>query len=57
MQNGANNPANPVDFGEAIDEEPRLQAERDSDPQVAELIEISLKWKGFIATLDPCAVW
>ena len=44
-----NNPANPVTLAEAIDGEPRLQAERDSDPQVAELIEISLNWKGFIA--------
>ena len=41
-----NNPANPVTLAEAIDEEPRLQAERDSDPQVAELIEISLKLEG-----------
>ena len=41
-----NNPANPVTLAEAIDGEPRLQAERDSDPQVAELIEISLKLEG-----------
>jgi DNA polymerase-3 subunit alpha len=41
-----NNPANPVTLAEAIEEEPRLQAERDSDPQVAELIEISLKLEG-----------
>ena len=41
-----NNPANPVTLQEAIDQEPRLQAERDSDPQVAELIEISLKLEG-----------
>ena len=41
-----NNPANPVTLGEAIEMEPRLQAERDSDPQVAELIEISLKLEG-----------
>ena len=41
-----NNPANPVTLAEAIDGEPRLQAERDSDPQVSELIEISLKLEG-----------
>ena len=41
-----NNPANPVTLQEAIDGEPRLQAERDSDPQVAELMEISLKLEG-----------
>ena len=41
-----NNPANPVTLQEAIDQEPRLQAERDSDPQVAELIDISLKLEG-----------
>ncbi len=41
-----NNPANPVTLAEAIGGEPRLQAERDSDPQVAELIEISLKLEG-----------
>ena len=41
-----NNPANPVTLQQAIDDEPRLQAERDSDPQVAELIEISLKLEG-----------
>ena len=41
-----NNPANPVTLQEAIDQEPRLEAERDSDPQVAELIEISLKLEG-----------
>ena len=41
-----NNPANPVTLQEASDQEPRLQAERDSDPHVAELIEISLKLEG-----------
>ncbi len=41
-----NNPANPVTLQEAIDGEPRFQAERDSDPQVAELLEISLKLEG-----------
>ena len=41
-----NNPANPVTLAEAINIEPRLQAERDSDAQVAELMEISLKLEG-----------
>ena len=41
-----NNPANPVTLAEAINIEPRLQAERDSDPQVTELLEISLKLEG-----------
>ncbi len=41
-----NNPANPVTLGEAIEAEPRLRVERDSNPQVAELIEISLKLEG-----------
>ena len=41
-----NNPANPVTLAEAIEEEPRLEAERASDPQVAELMEISLKLEG-----------
>ena len=41
-----NNPANPVTLAEAINIEPRLQAERDSDQQVAELMEISLKREG-----------
>ena len=41
-----NNPASPVTLQEAIDGEPRLQAERDSDPQVAELMDISLKLEG-----------
>ncbi len=41
-----NNPANPVTLAEAIDEEERLREARDSDPQVAELISISLKLEG-----------
>ncbi len=40
------NPANPVTLAEAIDEEERLREARDSDPQVAELISISLKLEG-----------
>ncbi len=41
-----NNPANPVTLAEAIEGEPRLQEERDNDPMVARLIEISLKLEG-----------
>ncbi|GIR10064.1 MAG: hypothetical protein CM15mP21_3260 [Hyphomicrobiales bacterium] len=44
-----NNPANPVTLAEAIDEEERLREARDSDPQVAELISISLKLEGLYA--------
>ncbi len=41
-----NNPANPVTLAEAIAQEERLREARDSDPQVAELISISLKLEG-----------
>ena len=41
-----NNPANPVTLEEAIDSEPKLQDERDNDPMVARLLEISLKLEG-----------
>ncbi|MEO1793525.1 MAG: DNA polymerase III subunit alpha, partial [Pseudomonadota bacterium] len=41
-----NNPANPVTLPEAIEDEPRLQDERDSDPAVAELLEIGQKLEG-----------
>ncbi|MGC6511348.1 MAG: DNA polymerase III subunit alpha [Parvibaculales bacterium] len=41
-----NNPANPTTLQEAIDGEPRLQEERDREPQVAQLIEIALKLEG-----------
>ncbi len=41
-----NNPANPVTLDEAIEGEPKLQEERDSDPMVARLLEISLKLEG-----------
>jgi DNA polymerase-3 subunit alpha len=41
-----NNPANPVTLEEAIDGEPKLQEERESDPMVARLLEISLKLEG-----------
>ena len=41
-----NNPAAPVTLQEAIDSEQRLQEERDNDPAVAQLIEISLKLEG-----------
>ena len=41
-----NNPANPVTLPEAIEAEPKLQAERDGDPMVAKLLEISQKLEG-----------
>lgn len=41
-----NNPANPVTLKEAIDGEPLLQQERDSDPAVRRLIGIAMKLEG-----------
>ncbi|MEQ1652297.1 MAG: DNA polymerase III subunit alpha, partial [Hyphomicrobium sp.] len=41
-----NNPAAPVTLREAIDGEPKLQEERDSDPMVARLLEISENLEG-----------
>ena len=41
-----NNPAAPVTLQEAIDSEQRLQEERDNDPAITQLIEISLKLEG-----------
>ena len=41
-----NNPANPVSLGEAIKTEPRLAAERDSDPTVANLLKTALQLEG-----------
>jgi len=41
-----NNPANPVTLTQAIDGEPKLQAERDEDPLVARLLEIAQKLEG-----------
>ena len=41
-----NNPADPVNLQQAIDNEPRLHNEYESDPQVGELIDISLKLEG-----------
>jgi len=41
-----NNPANPVTLPEAIEGEPKLQEERDSDPLVARLLEIAIKLEG-----------
>jgi len=41
-----NNPANPVTLAEAIEGEPQLQAMRDSEPEVARLIDIGLKLEG-----------
>ena len=41
-----NNPAKPVSLKQAIDGEPRLQAERDRDEAVARMMEIALKLEG-----------
>lgn len=41
-----NNPANPVTLQQAIDGEPRLQAERDDDEAVARLLDIALRLEG-----------
>ena len=41
-----NNPARPVTLAQAIEGEPLLQQQRDSDEQVARLIRISLKLEG-----------
>lgn len=41
-----NNPANPVTLKEAIEGEPLLQQERDSEPAVARLIEIAMQLEG-----------
>jgi DNA polymerase III subunit alpha len=41
-----NNPANPVTLAEAIDGEPKLQEQRDSDPVVRKLLEIGQKLEG-----------
>ncbi len=41
-----NNPANPISLGQAIEMEPRLQEERDRDPNVKYLFDIALKLEG-----------
>ena len=41
-----NNPAKPITLKQAIDGEPRLQAERDRDEAVARMMEIALKLEG-----------
>ncbi len=41
-----NNPANPVTLAQAIDGEPQLQQMRDSDPVVAQMMDIALKLEG-----------
>lgn len=41
-----NNPANPVSLKEAVDGEPRLQAERDQDEAVAHLLDTAMKLEG-----------
>src|SRR3954467_3801907 len=40
------NPANPVTLGRAIDDEPRLQAARESDPVVARAFDIAQRLEG-----------
>jgi DNA polymerase III subunit alpha len=40
------NPANPMTLQQAIDSEPRLQHERDTDPNVAALFDIALRLEG-----------
>src|SRR5512145_1813881 len=41
-----NNPANPVTLAQAIEDEPKLEEARDSDPMVARLLEIGQKLEG-----------
>ncbi len=41
-----NNPANPVTLSQAIESEPKLKEERDREPLVARLLEISQKLEG-----------
>ncbi|MDE2385317.1 MAG: DNA polymerase III subunit alpha [Alphaproteobacteria bacterium] len=41
-----NNPANPITLDKAIEMEPRLQEERDRDPNVGALFDIALKLEG-----------
>ena len=40
------NPANPVTLAQAVESEPKLQEERDRDPQVARMLEIALRLEG-----------
>jgi DNA polymerase-3 subunit alpha len=40
------NPANPISLKRAVDDEPRLQAERDRDPLVARAFDIAQKLEG-----------
>jgi DNA polymerase-3 subunit alpha len=40
------NPANPVTLARAIDDEPKLQAERDSNPTVRRAFDIARKLEG-----------
>src|SRR6202035_5016985 len=40
------NPANPISLGRAIEDEPRLQAERDRDPVVRRAFDIARKLEG-----------
>ena len=40
------NPANPVSLGKAIEEEPRINEEREKEPVVGRLLDMSLKLEG-----------
>ena len=40
------NPVNPVTLAQAIEMDPNLKKERDNDPQIAKLLDISLKLEG-----------
>ncbi len=40
------NPANPVSLGQAINEEPRINEEREKEPVVGRLLDMSLKLEG-----------
>ncbi|BCJ90763.1 DNA-directed DNA polymerase [Terrihabitans soli] len=40
------NPANPVTLAQAIKDEPRFEAERETDPRVGRLLDIALKLEG-----------
>jgi DNA polymerase III subunit alpha len=40
------NPANPVSLQQALDDEPQLRQLRDSDPTVAQLVDLALKLEG-----------
>ncbi len=43
-----NNPANPVTLAQAIEGEPQLQQMRDSDPTVAQMMDVAMKLEGLL---------